>query len=50
MTFSMALLERLKRNYIQCVASTSQRQAIEVGNGRKESVFKFMRFRKYYKL
>ena len=50
MTFSVALLERLKRNYIQCVASTSQRQALEIGNGKKESVFKFMKFRKYYEL
>lgn len=50
MTFSVALLERLKRNYILCVASTSQRQALEIGNGKKESVFKFLKFRKYYKL
>ena len=50
MTFCYALLERLKENDILCVASTNERQAIDLGNGKKESVFKFMKFRKYYEL
>lgn len=47
MTLTFALLQQLSANGILCVASTTQRDTVEYPDGRKESVFNFVRFRKY---
>ena len=47
MTFSFALVEKLKSNGIPCIASTSERVSQDLGNGQKEITFKFIRFRNY---
>ena len=47
MTFSFALVEKLKNAGIRCVASTSVRDSIDLGNGQKEITFKFVKFRNY---
>lgn len=47
MTLTFALLQRLQSQGISCVASTTMRETIEFPDGRKESVFKFVKFRKY---
>jgi len=48
MTFLYALLEKLKQNNIRCIASTTQRKGIDLGNGRKDIQFQFVRFRYYF--
>lgn len=50
MTFVYALLEKLKQDNIRCIASTTERQAHDLGNGRKDTQFNFVRFRAYYSL
>ena len=47
MTLTFALLQRLLPQGIQCVASTTKRETVEYPDGRKESSFKFVKFRKY---
>ena len=47
MTLTFALLQRLLSHGILCVASTTRRETVEYPDGRKESSFKFVRFRKY---
>lgn len=47
LTFSFALVEKLKNAGITCISSTSRRNSIDHGNGQKEILFKFERFRKY---
>lgn len=47
MTLTFALLQRLQAHSIPCVASTTRRIITEYSDGRKESVFQFVRFRKY---
>ena len=46
MTFSFALVSRLMKVNIACVASTTKRNASDF-NGAKLSEFNFVRFRKY---
>ena len=46
MTFTFALVKKLLENNIVCVASTTERNAIET-DGKKISEFKFIKFRKY---
>lgn len=48
MTFTYALLELLKEHKVRCVASTTLREATELGNGQKESTFRFVQFRDYF--
>ncbi len=48
MTFVYGLLERLRQDNIRCIASTTERQTIDKGNGQKESQFEFSRFRNYF--
>lgn len=48
MTFSFSLIKRLQQSGIPCIAATSARQVKDFGSGRKEIVFKFKRFRKYF--
>ena len=48
MTFVYALLQKLKEVGIRAIASTTQRQTKDFGNGQKESLFKFVQFRSYY--
>jgi len=50
MTFVYALLGKLKQDNIGCIASTTERQAHDLGNGRKDTQFNFARFRAYYSL
>lgn len=47
MTLTFALLQRLSAEGIPCVASTTERVTNETPDGRKESFFKFIQFRKY---
>lgn len=47
MTFTCALVNRLKEYGIRCVASTSERVAEEDAEGNKTSSFGFVRFRNY---
>jgi hypothetical protein len=47
MTFVYAFLERMRKLSIICIASTTKRIATESEDGKKESLFKFVRFRKY---
>lgn len=48
MTFIYALAGMLLKEGIRCVASTTERLTTDLGNGQKESVFHFVRFRDYY--
>lgn len=47
MTFTYAVVSRLKALGITCVASTTERDTVIGSDGRKISVFKFVRFREY---
>jgi len=47
MTLTMALVKKLQAFGITCVASTTERVTCILSDGRKESVFKFVRFRNY---
>ena len=47
LTFSFALLVKLKANGVRCVASTTQRVVMDEGNGRVTKLFRFVRFREY---
>jgi hypothetical protein len=47
-TFTHNLLEILKKNNINAVASTTSREVCEDKNGTKISKFNFIRFRNYY--
>lgn len=47
MTFCFSLVCRLQALGITCVASCSERQAEDVGDGIKQSRFSFIRFRRY---
>ncbi len=47
MTFTFMVVSQLKEMGIECIASTSIRNAEEFTDGRKISNFQFVRFRKY---
>ncbi len=47
MTFTYALINKLKKNGIECLASTTERIVNEFGNGQKNATFRFVLFRKY---
>lgn len=47
MTLTFAVVTRLKARGIRCVASTSERIAHEMSDGKKVSEFAFVRFREY---
>lgn len=47
MTFVYGVVSLLKEHGITCIASTTERNAEEITDGRKISDFKFVRFRKY---
>ena len=47
MTFTVALLKRLQKHNIPCVASTTQRIVQELPNGEKKARFQFLKFRNY---
>lgn len=47
MTFTVALVQRLQALGITCVASTTERVTVEE-DGVKTSLFKFVKFRKYF--
>lgn len=46
-TFTYALVNLLKAEGVKCVASTSERKTIDLGNGKKELQFNFVQFREY---
>lgn len=48
MTFLYALANKLRDKNIRCVASTSERNTIDLGGGQKEIQFSFVRFRNYF--
>ena len=48
MTFLFALANKLRDKNIRCVASTSERNSVELGNGQKEVQFRFVQFRDYF--
>lgn len=47
MTFTFAVVKRLKELGIRCVASTSERRTTYTADGIKMSEFSFVRFREY---
>ena len=47
LTFCFALVARLQKFGITCLASTTRRETIENGDGLKTSRFEFVRFREY---
>ncbi len=47
MTFTYSIVSRLNERGIGCVASTTERKAIENADGLKTSEFSFVRFREY---
>lgn len=47
MNFTYALVSKLRRLNIECVAATTERIVEELPNGEKKSTFKFVRFRRY---
>jgi RNase P subunit RPR2 len=47
LTFCFNLVQLLKREGIPCVASTTERIAVEAEDGSKTSQFKFVQFRPY---
>ncbi len=47
LTFCFALVARLQKAGISCLASTTQRKTIDNGNGSKTVLFDFVRFREY---
>jgi len=47
LTFCFALVARLQKAGITCLASTTRRETVENGNGLKTSKFDFVRFREY---
>lgn len=47
MTFTYLVVSQLKEIGIECVASTSVRDAEETADGRKISEFQFVKFRRY---
>ena len=47
MTFTFLVVSRLKAAGIECVASTTEREAELTADGKKISEFRFVRFRKY---
>jgi len=47
LTFCFALLVRLQKAGITCLASTTRRETFENGDGLKTSRFEFVRFREY---
>lgn len=50
MTLTFALLQMLQIDGIPCIASTSERMSIDLGNEQKETRFAFVRFRYYFSL
>ena len=46
-TFTFHVVSILKGEGIRCVASTSHRQTVDYGNGKKELQFTFVQFREY---
>ena len=47
MTFTYAVVSRLKARGITCLASTTERNTIMTADGKKISEFKFVQFREY---
>ena len=47
MTFTFSVVLQLKEKGIECISSTTERNAEEIANGKKISDFQFVRFRKY---
>ncbi len=47
LTFCFALVIMLKQNNIPCVAACTARNTVDLPDGRKETQFQFVRFRKY---
>ena len=47
MTFTFAVVSRLKAMNIKCVASTTERNTVITPDGKKISEFKFVQFREY---
>jgi len=47
MTFTFALVNKLKGEGVECIASTTERIVSELGNGQKQASFRFVKFRKY---
>lgn len=47
MTFTTAVVSRLKAEGIKCVASTTERNTITMPDGKKVSEFRFVQFREY---
>lgn len=47
MCLTHALVSRLHSHGINCLASTTERNTVNLPNGEKKSIFRFVRFRRY---
>ncbi len=47
MTLTFAIVNKLQKNGITCIASTTKRCSMEQPDGRTLSVFRFVKFRRY---
>jgi hypothetical protein len=47
LTFCFAMVARLQKAGVTCLASTTRRETVENGDGSKTSRFEFVRFREY---
>lgn len=47
MTLTFAVVKKLQKHHIQCIASTTQRKVSINDKDQKSSIFKFCHFRKY---
>lgn len=50
MTFLYSMANKLREEGIRCIASTSKRNTVDIGDGQKTITFSFVRFRDYYTL
>lgn len=48
LTFTYVLCNKLAALSILCVASTTQRNTLDLGDGRKQVAFQFVQFRPYF--
>lgn len=50
MTLAFWLVAALQQRGVRCVAATTVREVVELGDGRRETAFRFVRFREYPRL
>ena len=46
-TLTALLVAGLQERGVRCLAATTRREVVDLGGGRRETVFRFVRFREY---